>query len=378
MAIATLAALLPLAPGCKPKAGPPPPPPAVPVVAAEVVIQDTTNYVEYVGQTRGAQDVEIRARVAGFLETVNFEEGGPVTNGALLYTIDEKPFRASLEQFQALLAQADAAWEKSRRDTNRFGPLWEKHAISRQQFDDALAAELAAAASRKAAQAAVDNANIQLGYTRITAPLDGIAGKTEVKPGNLVGQGQNTLLTTISSVNPIHVRFSVSEQAYLGWRRRHPSEDDNRAAGKGLFELLLTDGTLHPFRGDVVFGDRNVDPRTGTFLIEVAFPNPQDVLRPGQFARVRFPKEVLKDAVLVPQKAVQELQATYAVFVVGAGDKAEFRKVVPGPTIGNWYAIASGLKAGEKIVVEGIQKLQNGVPLRVTLTNLVPTVTTRP
>lgn len=344
---------------------------AMPVQAAEVLARDTTNFVEFIGQTRGAQDVEIRARVAGFLESVNFTEGTLVKSNTLLYTIDRRPFEAALAQAQAGLAQVDVAWQKAKNDTNRLGPLWEKNAISRQQLDDALAAERAAAANVLAARAAADTASIQLGYTEIRAPLEGLVGKTEVKPGNLVGQGATTLLTTLSSLDPIHVRFSVSETTYLDWRRRHQGDDaQSRKAADGIFELILADGSIHPERGSVVFADRQVDPTTGTLLLEVEFPNPNRVVRPGQFARVRFPLAVIPSAILVPQRAVTELQATYSVFVVGADNKAEFRKIKPGPRIGSFYVVNEGLKAGEKIVVEGIQKLQNGVPMMVTMTNL--------
>ncbi|MCW5553906.1 MAG: efflux RND transporter periplasmic adaptor subunit [Verrucomicrobiae bacterium] len=347
---------------------------AQPVVAAPVLVRDQPIYVENIGQTRGAQDVEIRARVAGFLESVNFTEGTFVTNGMLLYTIDAAPFRAALAQAHGLLAQAEATWQKSQRDTNRLGPLWEKNAISRQQYDDAVAAERASAANVQAAQAAVDTARIQLDYTTIHAPIDGIVGKTEVKAGNLVGQGQATLLTTISSVDPIRLRFSVSERDYLAWRRTHSLAQPVTEKARGEFELLLADGTMHPHRGDIVFADREVDARTGTLLLEVAFPNPERIVRPGQFGRVRFPLEIIPDAVLVPQRAVQELQANFSVFIVTPENTAQTRRIEPGPRVGPLLVVRSGLQAGDKVVIEGIQKLQDRMPLAVTWTNLASTV----
>lgn len=343
---------------------------AVPVIAAEVLVRDTTNYFERIGETRGAQDVEIRARVAGFLESVNFAEGTKVESNALLYTIDRRPFEAALAQAEGSLAQVEVAWQKSKNDTNRLGPLWAKNAISRQQYDDALAAERAAAANVQAVNAAADSARIQLDYTEIRSPLEGLVGKTEVKPGNLVGQGATTLLTTVSGLDPIHVRFSVSEKVYLDWRRNYVSDERSRQAAQDIFELILADGVIHPHRGSPVFIDREVDPTTGTLLLEVAFRNPDRVVRPGQFARVRFPIEVIPNALLVPQRAVMELQANYSVYLVGPDNKAEFRKVTPGPRIGSFYVIKDGLKAGDKVIVEGVQKLQNGVPMAVTLTNL--------
>lgn len=356
---------------------PPPTTPtfAMPVVAAPVLVRNQPIYVENIGQTLGAQDVEIRARVAGFLESVNFTEGTFVTNGALLYTIDAAPFRAALAQAQGMLAQAEATWQKSLRDTNRLGPLWEKNAISRQQYDDALAAERAAAANVQAAQAAVETARIQLDYTTIRAPIDGIVGKTEVKAGNLVGQGQATLLTTISSVDPIRVRFSVNERDYLAWRRAHQVGQPGIESAKGIFELVLADGSVHPKRGDMVFADREVDPRTGTLLLEVAFPNPDRIVRPGQFGRVRFPLEMIPNAVLVPQRAVQELQANFSVFVVTPENTVKSRRIEPGPRVGSFFVVRSGLQADDKVVIEGIQKLQDGMPVAVTLTNLAAAAT---
>lgn len=371
-----LACLSLLLAGCQ-KKEPPKAAFAMPVIAAEVLVRDTTNYFEKIGQTRGSQDVEIRARVAGFLESVNFAEGTLVQSNALLYTIDRRPFEAALAQAEGSLAQVEVAWQKTKNDTNRLGPLWQKNAISRQQYDDALAAERAAAANVRAVNAAAETARIQLGYTEIRAPLEGLVGATEVKPGNLVGQGSTTLLTTVSGLDPVHVRFSVSEKVYLDWRRKHGGGDEqSRRATEGIFELILADGSVHPHRGSVVFADRQVDPTTGTLLLEVAFRNPDRVVRPGQFARVRFPVAVFPNALLVPQRAVTELQATYSVFVVGANNVAEFRKITPGPRIGSFYVVQDGLKPGEKVVVEGIQKLQNGVPLAVTLTNFTPAVAT--
>lgn len=345
-----------------------PPPQVVPVIAAKVAVQTVTNFVQHIGQTLGAKDVEIRARVAGLLESIHFPEGGYVQEGTLLYSIDDRPFKATYQQALAQLTQATTEWQKSRQDTNRFGPLWKRGAISRQQYDDAVATELSRAATVNAAEAAVTNAAIQLGYCQIHAPISGIAGKSELSVGSLVGQAEPTLLTTISKVNPIFVRFSVSEQNYLQWRRQMPA---NYAAGNGIFELTLADGITVEEKGSLVFGDRDVDPTTGTFLLQVAFPNTNRVVRPGQFARVRFPVEVFPDSITVPQSAVQELQANYNVFVVN-GDKAEVRRVTLGPRVGTFYVIKQGLKAGETVVLEGLQKLQNNSLVSVSLTNLPP------
>jgi membrane fusion protein, multidrug efflux system len=352
--------------GCKPKEVSPPK--IVPVVAAEVLVRDQPVYVEAIGEALGSQDVEIRARVEGFLETVGFAEGREVSAGTILYTMDPKPFEASLARAKAMLAQAEAAWEKSKRDTNRLGPLWKANAISSQQFDDAVSAEMGAGANLQAAKAAVDSAEIQLGYTSIKAPITGLAGKSEIAVGNLVGGLNKTLLTTISAIDPIDVRFSISERDYLAWRQRGGAQPRE---GKGIFELILANGEIHPHKGDVAFADREVDPATGTLLLQARFPNPQMIVRPGQFARVRFATGVITNAVMVPQNAVQEMQATYSVFIVSADNKAEFRKVAIGPRVGNFFVLAGGVKPGEKVVIEGVQKLQNGVPVAATMTNLI-------
>ncbi len=351
-----------------PTAGPPPP---VPVVAAEVVVRDQPIYVEYIGQTLGSRDVEIRARVEGFLEAVHFQEGTRVASNAPLYTIDDRPFQAALAQAEGALAQAQAQWDKSRRDTNRLGPLWLRNAISRQQYEDSISAERAAAAACQSAVAGVDSARIQLDYTRIRSPLDGLVGKTEVKAGNLVGRGAGTLLTTVSAIDPISVRFSASEQQYLAWKRRTGDGESGRRSTNGLFELILSDGTVHEHRGDVTFADRQVDAQTGTLLLEVSFPNPARLVRPGQFGRVRFPLAVITNAVLVPQRAVTELQATYSVFVADPDQKAEFRKITPGPRVGTFYVVAEGLQAGEKVVVDGIQRLRHDARIAPRFTNLL-------
>ena len=360
-----LLCVLLLAAGCREKAAPPAAAP-VPVAAAEVIVRDQPVYFEAMGQALGSQDVQIRARVEGILETVQFQEGTLVAAGTLLYTIDPRTLEFNLEQARGSRTQAQAALDKARRDVARLTPLWEKKAISRQMVDDAEAAQRTAEGAVAAAQGAVENVEIQLGYTKINAPIAGLIGKTEVKPGNLVGRGESTLLTTMSALDPIHVRFSISEQDYLAVRKLYPDEA-LRAPESDVIELVLADGTVHPHKGRVVFADRNVDAATGTLLVEVAFPNPGNVVRPGQFGRIRLPVRQIYNAILVPQRAVQELQATYSVFVAGADGLAEFRPVQVGPRVGSLFVIDAGLQPGEKVVVEGGQKLQNRMPVAVTL-----------
>lgn len=363
--------LLLLAVSCGKPSAPPPQP--VPVIAAPVIVRDQPVYFEAMGQTIGSQDVEIRARAEGILESVNFREGAFIEEGTLLYTIDPRTLEGNLEQTRGNLAQAEAALDKARRDVARLTPLWEKNAISRQMVDDAIAAEKSAEGMVNTARAAVQNMEIQLGYTEIHAPVSGIIGKTEVKPGNLVGRGASTLLTTMSSVDPVHVRFSVSEKEYLEFRRAYDENGPETSSTNNIIDLILADGTVHPHQGHVVFADRNVDPATGTLLLEAAFPNPGNVIRPGQFGRIRAPVSMIPGAVLVPQRAVSELQATYSVFVAAADNTAEFRKVTPGPRVDNLMIITDGLSPGEIVVVEGGQKLQNNTPIAVELKPLEAT-----
>lgn len=365
MRIPILLGVLFLILGCREKTVTAPQP--MPVVASEVIVRNQSIYFEAMGQTLGSQDVQITARAEGILEAIHFREGATIEAGTLLYTIDPRTLESNLEQAQGNLAQAEAALDKARRDVARLTPLWEKKAIARQTVDDAIAAESSAVGAVTTTKGAVESMEIQLGYTKIYAPITGLIGKTEVKPGNLVGRSQSTLLTTMSCLDPIHVRFSVSEQEYLAWGRTHPVQEGQVPKPKNIVELILADGTVHPEKGELVFADRNVDPTTGTLLMEVAFPNPERVVRPGQFGRVRAPIREISNAILVPQRAVQEMQATYSVFVVGADNRVEFRKVSVGPRVDNLYVIESGLQPGEKVVIEGGQKLQNNMPVSVTL-----------
>jgi membrane fusion protein (multidrug efflux system) len=356
-----------LAASCGKKEAPPPPPPEV--KAAVVLQKDVPIYVEAIGQTRGSTEIEVRARVEGFLQTVDFKEGNPVRKGQLLYTIDPGPFEAALAQTKGRLAEAEAQLARAHQDVVRYEPLVAKNAISRQEYETAVAVERAAEASVEAARASAKGAELDLGYTRVLAPEDGLAGKTEVYPGTLVGRGQSTLLTHISQVGTIHVRFTIPERDYLYYARRREERGDADGA-KLPFELVLADGSLHPHTGQLVFVDRNVDPQTGTILLEAAFPNPGGIVRPGQYARVRAAVDLKKDAILVPQRAVAELQGLYNVAVVGGDDTIELRNVKPGERIGTLWVIDSGLKAGERVVVEGLQKVRTGVKVKAEVVKI--------
>jgi membrane fusion protein, multidrug efflux system len=341
-------------------------PPPVPVKVATVIRRDVPEMVDSVGQTRGSIEVEVRARVEGFIDAVLFEEGKPVKKGDILYEIDPKPFVAAVNRAKGVLASAMADQARAKQDVARYKPLVEQNAISREEYETAVALEQAAAAKVDATRASVESAELDLGYTKVRAPIDGLAGKTEVKAGALVGRGQNTLLTTLSTNDPIHCRFTLSERDYLGLARRIRQNGEKRPE----FEMVMSDGIVHPHKGTFVFIERLIDPTTGTILVEVAFPNPERIVRPGQFARVRFAIAVRKDAILVPQRAVSELQATYSVGVVMQDDKIEMRAVRMGPRFSGLWVVESGLKAGDRVIVEGLQKVRNGstvVPTQVEL-----------
>lgn len=358
-----LASLLALSAACR-KQEPPPPPPPPEVKVTPVVQRDVPIYIEAIGQTRGSTEIEVRARVEGFLESVNYQEGSIVRKGQLLYTIDPRPFEANVAQARGVRAEAEAQLARARQDVARYEPLVAKNAISRQEYETAVQVARAAEASVEAASAGVKSAQIDLSYTRVYAPGSGIAGKTEVYPGTLVGRGQSTLLTHISQVGNIHVRVSIPEKDYIEYSRRARERQQAGNASPLKFELLLSDGSTHPEKGDLVFVDRAVDTQTGTILVEVAFPNPGGTVRPGQYARVRVAIDEKKGAILVPQRAVTELQGIYNVAVVKPDDTIDLRMVKAGERIGTLWVIDEGLKAGDRIVVEGVQKVRAGIKVK--------------
>jgi membrane fusion protein (multidrug efflux system) len=338
-------------------AGPPPE-----VYVADVVQKDVPVFMEIVGQTKGSQDVEIRARVEGYLEKVAFTEGSFVTKGDLLYQIDPKPLEATLANAKANLATAQARLEKTNNDVKRLAPLAKQQAVSQQELDNAVAYQDAARAQVDANKAAVDKAELDLGYTRITSPIDGLVGTTQVKAGNLVGRGESTLLTTVSQIDPILFRAGISEAEYLKLAKRVAEQGGSRPGqAKAEIELLLADGTVHPSKGRVEAIERAVDATTGTLAVQFTFPNPGRVVRPGQYGRARFVLETKPGALLVPQRAVTELQNLYSVAVVGEGNKVAFRNVKVGPRVDSLWLIEEGLKPGEKVVVEGLQKARDGM-----------------
>ena len=339
---------------------PPPPPPDVKVAA--VLQRDVPVRVEAIGETRGNTEIEIRARVEGFIESVDYLEGSLVEKGQLLYTIDARPFQAQLAASRAAQAESEANLARARQDVARYEPLVAKNAISREQYETAVALEKSAAAAVESAKAVVEQSEIDLSYTKVLAPEAGLAGRTEAYAGTLVGRGQSTLLTRISRIDPIHVRFSFPERNYLAYARKHGTNSAAASQGAAMpFELELGDGSVHEQPGKLVFLDRNVDTATGTIMAEAAFANPGQIVRPGQYGRVRVTTDVRSGAILVPQRAVVEQQGIYSVMVVAEGDTVEQRLVIPAERIGSLWLISSGLKPGDRVVVEGLQKIRPGI-----------------
>jgi membrane fusion protein (multidrug efflux system) len=333
----------------------------MPVQVVEATRTDVPLYLEMVGATLGNQDVPIRARVEGFLETMDFQEGGFVEKGHLLYTIDPQPFQAKLVEAQSLLAAAQTSLAKAQSDLARIKPLAEMKAVSEQDLDAAVAQEAAARAGVRASRAGQDLAEIELSYSRIHAPIAGRIGLTQARPGEFVGREPNpVVLNTLSDINPIRVRFSISEREYLILAKNHVTEVREDATRADL-TLLLADGTEHPEHGEMIASAHSINPDTGTYTLEALFKNPTNVLIPGQFARVRALYETLEDATVVPRKALVELQGRFQLYLVNASNQVEVREVTLGPAMVNDIVIESGLNGGERIIVEGLQKVRPGM-----------------
>jgi membrane fusion protein (multidrug efflux system) len=350
--------LLAVVVGCSKQEAPPPPPPEVQV--AEVVQKDVPIYIELVGSTLGSEDIEIRPRVEGYLVSVNFIEGSFVKKGQLLYRIDPQPLEAALAEGKADLATAQARLEKTNNDVARYRPLAEQQAVSQQELDNALSAQLAAKAQVAAFDAKLAKARLDLAYTSITSPIDGLIGTTQKRVGSLVTRSETTPLTTVSQLNPILFRCAIAEAEYLRLARRG-ADRDKSAEKKFPVELILADGTVHLHKGRLDAVERAVDASTGTLTGQFSFPNPERLLRPNQYGKARIVTDVKQDAALVPQRAVQEIQGLYNVMVVKPDSTVEQRMVKAGDRVGNLWVIESGLKAGEKVIVEGIQKVRPGV-----------------
>jgi membrane fusion protein (multidrug efflux system) len=340
-------------------------PPVVDVKAIEVKPQDTTLYIEKVGEVRGSQEVDLHSQASGVLLKQHFQDGALVEQGQLLFTIDAREYRAQLANVQAQLAAAEANLARARQDVERYTPLVAENAISRQVYDAAVATERQAAAQVEASKAAIAEAKLGIEYTEVRAPLTGRIGAALVFEGALVTAGV-TELTSLSKDDPAWVYFTVSEAELLDYQRRYGADQPSDTSTLRTVSLELSDGSTYAQPGHINFGARALDAATGTYGLRAEFPNPQHRLIPGLFARVRITAEELHDTIAVPDRAVQQQLGRYFVTVVGAESKAEVRAVKPGPRLGNLWVIEDGLKAGDRVVVEGIQKARPGMPLNVT------------
>jgi RND family efflux transporter MFP subunit len=342
-------------------------PPPLPVVEVAPVIQKNVPVQgEWVGTLQGYVNAQIQPQVSGYLIRQDYHEGAFVNKGQLLFEIDPRPFQAVLDQAKGQLAQAEAQMANANINVNRDIPEAEAHAIPQSQLDNDTQSLRAAKAAVEADQAAVEQAALNVGYTKVISLIDGIAGIATVQVGNLVSQ--TTVLTAVSQVNPIKVYFPISEQEYLRLAdgRSPGSTDFLTRASRVPLQLTLADGSVYSYPGKIIFTDRQVDTQTGTIQIVGQFSNPKNLLRPGQYARIQAPTGIIAGATLVPQAAISQQQGAYQVTVVGADNRAELRPVKVGPTLGTLWVVTSGLKPGERVIAVGADKVKSGQPVNPT------------
>jgi membrane fusion protein (multidrug efflux system) len=359
LALSVAAAVL-AATACGKKEPPKAPPPVVEV--APVIQKDVPIVREWIGTLEGFVNAEIRPQIEGYLLKRVYQEGFLVRSGEALFEIDPRQFQATYDQARGTLSQYQATLANAKTTVARYRPLAAQKAISQQELDDAETRERTAQANVESAQATLEKAKLDLGWTRVVSPIDGIAGVAKSQVGDLVNR--QTVMTTVSQVDPIKVYFNPSEQEYLAWVAKHgPIEQNLRAQNleQGNLQLALSDGSVFPHRGKPFLVGREVDVKTGTIQLAGAFPNPGNVLRPGQYAKVRVATDVRKGAILVPQRAVSELQGSFQVAVVGSDNKVTMRVVKMGPLEGSMWVIEEGLKPGDRVVVEGLQRVRSGM-----------------
>jgi len=338
-------------------------PPAVLVQAKKPVVADVPVYGEYVGRVAAKENIEVRARVEGYLKERNFTEGALVKKGDLLFVIEPRQYQENLQKARAELDRQNALLAKAKVDLGRFEQLYKQRAVSRDEYDTRLTNERELAANADSARTAVETAERDLGYTRVTAPIAGRIGKAYVNVGNLVGKGDNTLLAEISSTDPMYVDFSISERDYLEFTKALMA-----AGGKSReypLTLVLADDSVYPLTGEADMADRALDAKTGTLAVRGVFPNPQGVLKPGQFAKIRALLEHRKGALLVPQRAIIDVQGSKSVYVVAGNGKIEAKAVTLGGSKDGSFIIDSGLTPTDMVVVEGVSKIRPGVPAKI-------------
>src|SRR5579859_1058100 len=343
------------------QANPAPPPPTVEVT--EVVQKDVPIYSEWIAVLDGYVNAQIQPHVSGYVIRQDYREGSVVQKGQVLFQIDPRPFKAALDQAKAQLAQSEAQLGKARLDVERDTPLAQARAIAQSQLDTEIQAKLGTQAQVQAAKANVEQAELNLEWTKVTSLVSGIAGSAQFQIGNLVGP--SSVLTSVSQVDQIKAYFTASEQEFTEFHRRFPTQASVEEQRRRIpLQLMLADGSVYEHSGTIYFADREVNPTTGTIRIAGVFPNPNNLLRPGGYGRVRASVKTQKGALLVPQRAVVELQGSQQVAVVGADDKVSIRPVTVGERIGKLWIVTQGLKAGERVVVEGLQKVRDGAPVK--------------
>jgi len=363
---ASLAACALVLAGCdRDKTAAPAQPPAVPAAVITVTAADVPYVGEFVGETESSQEVEIRARVEGFLETIAYREGAIVNKGDVLFQMDRKPFEAALAAAKAELQAQQARLSTAAANLNRVGPLAAEDALSQKDLDDAKGSKDAAVAAVEGARSRVQQAEINLSYTTILSPVTGVTSFARKQPGSFIAPGPDSLLTYVSALDPMRVNFSVSENEQLKFNKMI-AEGKLRAADERKYtvKIVLADGTVVPAPGHITFGDASFSKETGTFLVRAELPNKDGLLRPGQFVRVLMGGPSWIDAIQVPQRAVMQGPQGNFVWVVDAESKAQFRPVTVGPLTGDLWLIAEGLQDGERIVVDGGLKLAPGVPVQ--------------
>ena len=342
------------------------------IAVTQVLEQDVRLESEFTGQTFGQSDIQINPRVDGVIESLNFKEGNLVTKGQLLYTIDPLPYQAKVNQAEGTLAEVEATLAKTKSDYDMMVPLAKMNAVSQRELIAAKAAYNASLASISASKASLQNARLELGYCRIVSPITGLIGISKVREGDYVRPGPTSVLNTVSDLGDVRVRFTMSEQDYIRIFREINKENSSlKGAGQSI-TLKLSDGTLYPQTGKMSFADRQVDPTTGAITFEAAFPNPDKLLRPGQYVKVGVVTDVRKDALVIPQRAVIEMQGIYQVYVLGDSSKVQMQIIKPGPSYKDGYVVEDGLKSGDKIALGGTSLLKNGSVITPKITPWEP------
>jgi membrane fusion protein (multidrug efflux system) len=343
----------------------------------QVKTQDIPVYDEYVGQIYGAKDIDIRARVEGVIIGIYFQEGSHVNKGKLLYTIDSQPYEADVAAKMSKVAEAKTMLAKALSDLNRIRPLAEQQAVSQSDLDGAVAQYEAAQSSLEAANAVLRASQIQLSYTRISAPISGVIGKTKAKVGDFVGREPNpVILNTVSDISNVLVQFFITEKQYLIAKRFSLTESHKKLENEPAdnLRLLLSDGTVYKHIGKIDFVNREIDSQTGAMLVQASFPNPDGILRPGQYAKIDIRINMIENGIMIPQRCLSELQGLYTVSLITKDNKIENKRVEVGEPIGDFRIIRKGLSAEDRVVYEGLQKVRKGMSIKPMIVDVEPVI----